>query len=399
MNSRSNSIRDKAPGKLFVPSLALTMYADANLNMFLSLFLIDIALTFGVSVGVASQIGMISAIATIVAGILMGALSVKYSYKCLLLIGAAIITVGVFGCYLAPSFAFVQFFYPFDGIGSVMASAMSFALIGSLLPLEKRSRAVGWAMAAGSLTFVIGAPLSVFIAAIAGWRSVLLWLFLPISFVGIVLAYFGIPSVSNEQKSTSNIETYISSFKRVLLNKSAVACLLGYSFFNASQVWGLFAVTFYRTRFSVPIEYASIILVMMTLTVALGSVAGGRLVIRFGRKRLAVFSLGLSSALIVLFVSIPCLWIVIVLDLTSVLFRGVGFVATTNLTLEQIEQSRGTIMSLSGVFCALGGAIGVAVGGSVLDNFGFLLLAVVFGTIALMAVLIIYFFVKDPYKT
>ena len=53
------AVEEESPGRLFVPSLALTSYAEQNLNLFLLFFLLDIALTFGVSVGAASQIGAI----------------------------------------------------------------------------------------------------------------------------------------------------------------------------------------------------------------------------------------------------------------------------------------------------------------------------------------------------
>ncbi|NLE03290.1 MAG: MFS transporter, partial [Crenarchaeota archaeon] len=284
-----------------------------------------------------------------------------------------------------------------DGVGSAMASAMSLTLIGTLLPLEKRSKAVGWTMAAGSLTFVIGAPLSVFIAGLASWRTVLLWLFLPISLTGLILAYFGVPKIDKKNISIKK-DAYLMSFKQVLLNKSATSCLVGYAFFAAAQVWGLFSVTFYRLRFGIPVEYASVILVVMTLTVALGSIIGGQFVNRIGRKKLAIVALGVSNSLIVLFVFASNFLIVFALDLISVCLRGIGVTAVTNLTLEQVPKARGTMMSLSTVFGALGGAIGVSTGGIVLDYLGFSALAIVFGLLTLVAVGIVYVFTKDPHK-
>ena len=45
-----------------------------------------------------------------IVGLLMSVLSVRFGHKSLLLAGASIITVGVLGCSLAPSFTFMQIF-------------------------------------------------------------------------------------------------------------------------------------------------------------------------------------------------------------------------------------------------------------------------------------------------
>ncbi len=367
--------------------------------MLLGLFLLDIALTFQVSVGTASQISMISAVASIFVGLLMGVLSVRFSHKSLLLAGSVIITVGLIGCFLAPNFAFMLVFYPLDGVGSVIVVAMGAALIGKFLPLEKRSQALGWMVASATLAYVVGAPLAGFIAGAGSWRSVLLWFFLPVSVVGLVLAYFNVPSTPSKQQVAIGKEAYLSSLKQVLINRSAAACLVSGALFWVSQTgWGLFAITFYRTRFSVPLEYASLILLFMTLSMSLGAVVGGRLVNRFGRKRLTILSFGLASVLIVIFVYMPYLWIVLPLDLASTWLRGMGFAAASSLGLEQVPQSRGTMMSLSGMFGSLGSVIGVTVAGRVVDQYGFLVLTPVLGAFGVVSVFVNYFLVRDPYR-
>ncbi len=393
------AVEEESPGRLFVPSLALTTYAEQNLNLFSSFFLLDIALTFGVTVGAASQIATISAVASMLVGLVVSVLSVRFSHKLLLLAGAAIITVGVLGCSLAPSFMFMQIFYPLDGVGSVIATSMGYALVGKFLPLEKRSKAIGWIVAAASLTYVIGGPLGGFIAGVGSWRSVLLWYFLPVSVVGLILAYFSIPSTPREQQAAIGKEAYLSSLKQVLLNKSAAACLACTALYYVSFMWGIYAITFYRTRFSVPLEYASIILLGNTLAIALGSIAGGRLVNRFGRKRLLILSLGSASVLMAIFVYMPFLWIVWPLDMLSTFLRGMGGTAGYSLGLEQAPKARGTMMSLLSVFGSLGAALGIALSGPVLDNFGFLVLVPILGVFGVASVVLNYFTVTDPYKT
>ncbi len=400
---------ERQPGKLFVLSIALNGYAEQNLNLLISLFLLDIALTFQVSVGTASQIGIISGITSIFAGLLMGALSVRFSHKLLLLAGAAIITVGVLGCFLAPSFIFMQIFLPLDGAGSVIVLAMGGVLIARFLPLEKRARAIGWMVGSATLAYVIGAPIAGLIAGASSWRYVLLWFFLPISIVGIALAFTNIPSTPREQQGAFAKKAYLSGFKNVLINKSAAACLLCTMLFQVSQMWGLYAMTFYRTRFGVSLEYTSLILISIALFGSIGAIVGGRLVNSYGRKRLTYLSFGAASILMVIFVFMPYLWIVLPLDITSVFLRGVGITAGSNLGLEQVPQARGTYNSLAGMFGSLGAIIGIFTGGTVLNNFtsltvngpvldprGFQALVPILGVFGITSVTANYIFVKDP---
>ena len=396
--STEESSREASPGKLFVPSLALTSYAEQNLNLFQALFLLDIALTFGVSVGTASQIAAASAVASMIVGLLMSVLSVRFNQKSLLLAGASIITVGILGCFLAPSFSYLLIFYPLDGVGSVMAMAMAYALIGRFLPLEKRSRAIGWTQAAASVTYLIGAPLGSFIVGGAGWRSLLLWFFLPISIIGLVMAYFSIPSAPAKPQVSIDKDVYRASLKSVFLNKSAVACLVCTVLYFSSYIWGIYVTTFYRTRFSIPLEIAGLLLIGQTLTITIGAIVGGRLTDRIGRKRLAVISALIASTLLSTFVFLPSFWLVWPLDMISTFFRGMGGVAGTSLCLEQVPKARGTMMSLTNASGSLGAAVGIGIGGYVLDQFGFLSLGPMLGAFGIASALFNLLFVVDPYK-
>jgi MFS transporter, DHA1 family, inner membrane transport protein len=407
---------DKAPlpsqkqhGRFFILSVALNGYAEQSLNLLLGLFLIDIAVTFRVSVGAASQLALISSFAAIFMGLIMGVLSVRFSHKSLLLIGATIVTVGVLGCFFAPNFTFMQIFYPLDGVGSVIVVAMGYALFGRFLSLEKRAKATGWLVASGTLAFVIGAPIAGFIAGASSWRNSLLWFFLPISIAGLILAYFHVPSTPREKQNPIAKESYLSSFKLVLTNRSAAAVLPVSAFWVVAQIWSLYGLTFYRTRFLVSLEYTSLILVVLALLLAIGGVFGGRLVDRFGRQRLAILCCGITVLLRVVFIFIPFFWIVLILDLASAFVGGIGTAAAYNLVLEQLPQARGTMMSLTGMAGYLGAIIGVIIGGAVLDRFtsltsngpildptSFQVLVPIISAFGFVSIILNYLFIKDP---
>ncbi len=409
MNDEAPSPSAQPLGRLFVLSVALNGYAEQSLNLLLGLFLLDIAVTFQVSVGAASQLALISSVAAIFVGLVTGALSVRFSHKTLLLVGSLIITIGILGCYFAPNFTLMQVFYPLDGVGSGIVVAMGYALFGRFLPLEKRAKATGWLVAAGTLSVVIGAPVAGFIAGASSWRFVLVWFFLPVSIAGLILAYIKIPRTPREKQGPIGREDYLSSFKLVLKNRSAAAVLPVSAFWVVAQMWALYVITFYRTRFLVPLEFAVLIMIAMALVGAAGSVVGGRLVNRYGRQRLALLFCCTTILVRVIFIFIPYLWIVLILDLTSLLTGGIGTAAAFNLVLEQVPQARGTMMALTGMAGAIGAIIGVIVGGAILDNFtsfsingpvldptAFQVLVPTISAFGFASIIINYLIIRDP---
>ncbi len=375
-------------------SIAVTIFATEKLDILMSLFLIDVALTFQITVGAASQLATISKVAAILIGLLISALSVRFKHKSLLLMGSLAIVIGSLGCILAPDFLFMQMFYPLDGAGTVMVKAMALALIGQFLPINRRAKAVGLTVAASSLALVIGSPLAVFASNFGGWRTSVALFMLPLSIVGLVFAFFGIPSKPNQKPAVNN-SSYLGSFKQIFLNRSASACLVGMTLFSALQSWGLFGITFYRSNFSVSLDSATIILLVVTFFLAVGGATGGRIVNKLGRKRTLVSTTIVRSILVALLVFAPNLWIALLIDFIFIWLGGIGFTASGSLGLEQAPNSRGTMMSLVTVVGALGGALGVFVGGMVLDSFGFLVMAPVLAAFGVASALVFQFFTKE----
>jgi hypothetical protein len=110
-------------------------------NVVTGFVLIEMGTTFGVPVGIASQIRTSASTLAVCAALVMGALSVRYTYKSLLLIGVAIYGSSAVGTSLAPSFLSLLVVYALFGFGSAMVTPMVTAIIGTLLPANKRTSA------------------------------------------------------------------------------------------------------------------------------------------------------------------------------------------------------------------------------------------------------------------
>jgi MFS family permease len=394
----SNSAIDKSIGRRFILSLSLAVFGTSMLDVLSSLFLVDLAKTFfgasdPINLGIVSQIITISSMVAITFGILNGFLSVRVKHKTLLLFGALCIVIGAVGCLLAPNLLFLFIFYPFDGVGTIIVGAMAFTLIGESLPLEKRAKAIGVVTSSGIVSTAIGFAIAGYGANIGGYHSYLAWYVLPVSIVALFAAYFFVPK--NLQQTTIVKQSFSESFKQVFLNKSATACLIGNMFLTAAGVWSFFAATFWRKYYSVPIEVVALITVAVVLVYALGGLIGGRLVDKFGRKRFVVYNWFIRGILITAIVFMPNIYSALFMSFVATFIGGFAVTGSHNLIVEQVPKSRGTMMSLSGVFASIGATIGSACGGLALTQ-GFQMLGLTLGIFAVIAAFIILLIAKEP---
>jgi DHA1 family inner membrane transport protein len=194
-----NSKEVSLVGKLFVPSLVIANFSLFTVDLISRVFLLDVATTFFGSsdpafVAITSQLVTVSQGASVVFGLLLGILSVKYNHKNLLVLGVLCISVGALGCSLAPNFIFLQIFFAIEGIGTTVVGVMAIVLVGEMLALNKKPTAAAWIISGGYFANMVGTLVIIFFFAdTANWRSFLLWFSLPISLIALVAAYFWVP--------------------------------------------------------------------------------------------------------------------------------------------------------------------------------------------------------------
>ena len=390
----------RSSGRFFLPSLAFSYFATGPMGVLTGLLLIDIALTFEVSVGAMGQINTVYYAVAVIFGLFMGALSVRFRHKSLLMLGLLSVTVSTIGCFLASSFNLMLMMYSMSGVGTAMVTPMALTLIGDYLPLDKRTNAIGWIVASGALSYIIGAPVISFIAGFGGWRFVLIGFVLPISLAGLLLAFFGLPSESRSHQPAVSKGAYLRGFKGVLSSRSANACLAGNILRSiAFMVVLLYGISFFREHFLVSTGFASIVMLGAASSYTLGSLICGRFVNRFGRKTSTVWSALLAGIFTISFAFLPNLGLSLALYFLGAWFFGVGVSAASSLTLEQVPEFRGTMMSLTSAAQSLGSALGAALGGAMLVSYDYLVMGSVLGALGIAAALVFYFFAADPTRT
>jgi DHA1 family inner membrane transport protein len=310
-----------------------------------------------------------------------------------------LIIISAVGCYLALDFPSFLLSYSLSGVGFAVITPITFAIVGEHVSLKKRVSAVGLIVAGGALAYVIGAPVIAVMAGLGGWRFPLFGFVMPVLLMGLLLAFLGLPpSCTNPQNSVS-WGTYLQSFRDILSNRSAVACLIGDALRSGAFVAiVVYAASFVRERFFASTDLASLVILGGASCYALGSVVSGLLVNKVGRKASTVLTAMISGVFTVAFAFVPIFWLSVLLILIASWFFGMVASAANSLTLEQVPKLRGALMSIDAAAVNLGSALGAAVGGAALIAFYYEGLGSILGLLSIMGATIVSFLAVDPAK-
>jgi predicted MFS family arabinose efflux permease len=80
-------------------------------------------------------------------------------------------TIGTLGCALSPNYPILLLARVVSGIFGGLTSALILAIIGDVIPDERRGRAMGLVMSAFSFASVMGVPLGLFLASLSDWHT------------------------------------------------------------------------------------------------------------------------------------------------------------------------------------------------------------------------------------
>jgi predicted MFS family arabinose efflux permease len=398
ISESSNGSSQSLKKRLFLPVVVLSVFLTWTFTVFFSTVLLDIAKSFQVSIGTASQALTVARFAGLIVGLAMGFLTIRFNHKSIFVSGVTLYGLGILGSILSPNFTWLVAFQVFQGMGLTIVGIMSLTLIGDLLPLQKRGFAIGIVVSSGFLSYVLIPPLSSSITILAGWRSVLVWFILPFSLFCLILCWLIIPTTSRQGKQNPQ---YIEAFKRILINRSAVACVVSMALLTMISSVPVYAVSFYRIHFLSATTDAALYSSIAAAGGMIGGLIGGRLVNRFGRKPLTVSTAFVSSVFAILFTVLPNVLVSVAFWTICACSLSMTLVGLQSLVLEQVPKHRGSMVSLNSVFRSIGLVLGVAVGGIILNLFSnnFQLLMAIFGFSGIVSIPILLFIAKDPCTT
>jgi len=380
--------------RLLLLALFLTGFATHARVIISGLLLIEIGNTFNIPIGLAGQITSAAAGTAIIVALIMGVLTMKYSPRALLLTGMLIYMVSALGCFLSPTFWTLLVAFSLNGAGGAMVFPMLGTVIGETLPKEERSKGIGLVTTGQPVSFVIGTPLVSYIASTSGWKLTFLAYMLPVVLLSTIVVYIGVPKQDRIHKDAS--KNTLDGFRGVLRSRSALSCLIGTTFYQASM-WTAFSfiISYFRESFSMGSDRASWLLSVLTVMSAIGSLTSGSLVKRIGRQKSSVVASVLLGLSVIIVYNFGSFWVCVLLALAWGYIASYGYVSGDSLTLDQVPEFRGTLMSLNTVSRSVGAMIGAILGGYVLLSLDYGWFGLAMGGIAFFAALIYGVFASD----
>ena len=109
-------------------------------------------------------------------------------------------TLGTLACALSPSYPILLLARVVSGIFGGLTSALILAIIGDVVPDERRGSAMGLVMSAFSFASVMGVPLGLFLASLSDWHTPF-YILSALSIVSMGMIVKFIPSITGHVTS------------------------------------------------------------------------------------------------------------------------------------------------------------------------------------------------------
>ena len=382
----------KADYRAITIALALTTASTGPQLVSLSLLMPEISIALNTSLSQLSQLNTVFSIVAIIVSLAMGFLTVKYPPKKLLLIGVISLLIGVFGAALSPNYTIMFVCFILYGIGNGFALPITNLLV-SIFPEDAKTSAIGRIYSGRSLTSIFATPLIGFLANLYGWRAGYFGFGVPLILLAIIMIFYSIPNESQKNKE----KKITDGFKNVLASRSAMACLVGSSlslaFLMSLMVYN---GTFMRNNLELSLQTASILMSLTFIAVAIGQVTSGSLVFRFGVKKTTYFAAFVSGVSLFAYFSLSLpLYVLILCSFLGTAAAGTTMTTMTSLALDQVQESRGTMMSLNSASMSVGSMLSSIVGGLSISRVGFVGFGYVMLIISLIATIVYYKWAKE----
>ena len=253
------------------------------------------------------------------------------------------------------------------GVFAAATMPVSLALIGDLVPMQQRQNAIASFMGIAFLGQATSMTIGGTIAALTSWRGVFITYAVVAAVVTVVLLVTA-RSFAGELHGDPNSQ-FIRPYARLLSHGPSLRTYL-VVFFEGLFILGSFSYLGALASHSLGLGTFEIGLVMAVFGVGVivASRASARVAERIGRNRLVAVGLAFAAAADLLVFAGSTQLVVMIL---GVLFLGLGFMLAHSSLLTTATQfadkARGTAMSLVAFAFMVGGAIGTALGGRLIE--------------------------------
>jgi len=356
-----------------------------------------------------------------IATVLVGKLSDIYGRKPFILAGIVFFIIGAFLSGFSKDIFQLITYRGIQGIGAGIIMASAFTAVGDLFSPRERGKWTGIMMAIFGFSSVLGPPLGGWLVDNMDWKW-LFWIFLPLGIVAFVMIFMLFPKV--ERRASEKID-YLGM---LFLSLAIIAMLLGFSWAGTRFEWGsveilsLFAATvifliifiFVEMKAKSPVlplslfrndivtisnsvgfimnagmmgaliylpffvqgvegispTYSGYVTMPMSVAMVIMSAFTGRWITKTGKyKRYAIMGLPIMIAGMIIMAFMNSVWLAVVAMIVFGLGLGVGMPVFSLTVQNAVSPAQlGVATASSQLFRNLGGTIGIAVMGTIMQS-------------------------------
>ena len=335
-----------------------------------------------------SNVGLIASAYALPVALLspvFGPLSDRRGRRFALLLGLTIFTVAAVVCAVAPNLQVLLLARAINGVGSAILLPAAFAAAGDLPDEAARGRALALLSSAFPLSNLLGLPVGALATTVGGWR-------VPFALM-VVLAILVIAgvAVSNRISTTRTSDRgYAETFGRVLRDRRALAVM------SVSLVWfagaiGMFIYVgeFFHETYGIPTSQAGLAYIVVGIVGIVAARSSGRVIERIGARRTVLVGISLFGvSVLVLPLTTVALPLSLAVLATWAFGTWFGIPGMQTIVAGLSNTARGTMLAFNGSALNLGGVIGPAVTGRIIETAGFVPAGLWSAFLALCAVII-----------
>ena len=321
-----------------------------------------------------------------------GPLSDRFGRRAAMILGALIFTGAALASMLAPGFGILLAARFVNGIGSAILFPAVLAYASDVSRPEERGQAMGRLLSAMPLSTVVGIPLGALAAAIFGWRGALGLVTLLAAACAALL--YRLPT----DRPTGAGSRWSDSYRIVLRDRGALKALVVTFVWLVSPVGLLvYMGEFFVQSFGIAAEWAGLIYMVIGAVGLIATRVGSLYIERLGKKRSVIIGIGAFTVAAFLLpfttVSLPLALATFGLWASGSWF---GLPAQQALVSEMATGATGTVLAFNSSALFLGGVVGPALMGWLLDRGGFDLASRVGAGIGLLAMALAFLLLDEP---
>jgi multidrug resistance protein len=250
------------------------------------------------------------ALAYLLSAPIFGAISDRVGRKRMILLGMLVLGIGTALIGLGNGLTTLLLFRALTGVGAGMVEPSVYALIGNRFPYGERGRSIGLVTGMLIASTLSGVPLGGYLAEVISWRYTF-WIIGLLAVAALVAVHLGIPNdrpeaeVGGGRGHSSALRSTLGQFRAAFSTASVFFALLA-TFLWFGGLQGTFASVglFYSRYFGFDEAQNGLVLMVAGLGSVVGSVIGGRLSDRLGKRAVVGASSVVAAASVFALVSV-----------------------------------------------------------------------------------------------